>query len=101
MITMTRTWLINWYGFENSIDRVGLMTDITGNNGSGKSAWLDAIKYAYIGDTGFNSSSDAKGTGSKKRTIDSYVRKLINASRNEYGRPVSQYNEVYAYIMLQ
>lgn len=101
MITMTRTWLINWYGFENSIDRVGLMTDITGNNGSGKSAWLDAIKYAYIGDTGFNSSSDAKGTGSKKRTIDSYVRKLINASRNEYGRPVSQYNEVYAYIMLE
>lgn len=69
MITMTRTWLINWYGFENSIDRVGLMTDITGNNGSGKSAWLDAIKYAYIGDTGFNSSSDAKGTGSKKEQL--------------------------------
>ena len=54
-IVLRRIKLINWYGFIN--EEIPLSEDltlITGENESGKSTILDAIKYAYTGDTKFN-----------------------------------------------
>lgn len=53
--------LINWYGFSNRTIPVSEnLTLISGENECGKSTILDAIKYAYTGDTQFNK---AKGEG--------------------------------------
>ena len=54
-ISLREVKLINWYGFVNeTIPLSDHMTLITGENESGKSTILDAIKYAYTGDTKFN-----------------------------------------------
>ena len=50
--------LINWYGFSNRTIPVSEnLTLISGENECGKSTILDAIKYAYTGDTQFNKAS--------------------------------------------
>ena len=44
--------LVNWYGFNNiTIPISENLTLISGENECGKSTILDAIKYAYTGDT--------------------------------------------------
>ena len=49
-ISLREVKLINWYGFVNeTIPLSDHMTLITGENESGKSTILDAIKYAYTG----------------------------------------------------
>lgn len=47
--------LVNWYGFSNKTIPISEnLTLISGENECGKSTILDAIKYAYTGDTQFN-----------------------------------------------
>ena len=57
MILLKKVRLINWYGFANVTAPIGFFTLIAGKNGNGKSAMLDAVKYAAYGDTVFNKSS--------------------------------------------
>ena len=46
--------LVNWYGFSNRTIPVSEnLTLISGENECGKSTILDAVKYAYTGDTQF------------------------------------------------
>lgn len=85
MIYLEKVYLSNWYGFtDEMIPFNGGSTFITGENESGKSTILDAIKYAFMADTQFN--KGAAVTGEKKRTLASYTRCLYNATENLYAR---------------
>lgn len=89
--------LINWYGFSNVTAPIGFFTLIAGRNGNGKSAMLDAIKYAAYGDTVFNKSSESKGS----RTLSSYTRGLLDATAGTYMRPTERIPNVYSHIVLE
>lgn len=96
MKILKEVYLSNWYGFVNEhirFDKNG--TFITGENESGKSTILDAIKYAYIGDSQFNKGAEAKGV--KQRTLASYTRCLYNPSENRFYR---MEDDVYTHIFM-
>lgn len=97
MILLKKVRLINWYGFSNVTAPIGLFTLIAGRNGNGKSAMLDAIKYAAYGDTVFNKSSESKGS----RTLSSYTRGLLDATAGTYMRPADRIPNVYSHIVLE
>lgn len=97
MILLKKVRLINWYGFSNVTAPIGFFTLIAGRNGNGKSAMLDAIKYAAFGDTVFNKSSESKGS----RTLSSYTRGLLDATAGTYMRPADRIPNVYSHIVLE
>lgn len=84
---LRRIHLVNWYGFANTTIPVSEdLTLISGENECGKSTILDAIKYAYTGDTQFNKATSGHNTGVSKRDLVSYTRCLIDASAGTYAR---------------
>ena len=90
-ISLREVKLINWYGFVNeTIPLSDHMTLITGENESGKSTILDAIKYAYTGDTKFNEATSKNNTGIGKRNLVSYTRCLLDPSTGIYARPADK-----------
>lgn len=97
MIDISYVRLINWYGFTDSMAPFGHFTLIAGKNGNGKSAMLDAVKYALFGDTVFNKSTENKGS----RTISSYTRGLLDATERTYMRPADLYPTVYTHISIE
>ncbi len=97
MIALKKVRLINWYGFSNETAPIGFFTLIAGRNGNGKSAMLDAVKYAAYGDTVFNKSSESKGS----RTLSSYTRGLLDATAGTYMRPADRIPNVYSHIALE
>lgn len=97
MILLKKVRLINWYGFANITAPIGFFTLIAGKNGNGKSAMLDAVKYAAYGDTVFNKSSEGKGS----RTVSSYTRGLLDATAGTYMRPAEKVPNVYSHIVLE
>ena len=73
-IVLRNVQLINWYGFTNTVVPVAEnLTLISGENECGKSTILDAIKYAYTGDTQFNKATSGYNTGVGKRNLISYT----------------------------
>ena len=97
MIALKKVRLINWYGFSNVTAPIGFFTLIAGRNGNGKSAMLDAVKYAAYADTVFNKSSESKGS----RTLSSYTRGLLDATAGTYMRPADRIANVYSHIVLE
>ena len=97
MILLKKVRLINSYGFANVTSPIGFFTLIAGKNGNGKSAMLDAVKYAAYGDTVFNKSSEGKGS----RTVSSYTRGLLDATAGTYIRPPEKVPNVYSHIVLE
>lgn len=97
MILLKKVRLINWHGFANVTAPIGFFTLIAGKNGNGKSAMLDAVKYAAYGDTVFNKSSEGKGS----RTVSSYTRGLLDATAGTYMRPPEKVPNVYSHIVLE
>lgn len=94
--------LVNWYGFSNRTIPVSEnLTLISGENECGKSTILDAIKYAYTGDTQFNKATSGYNTGVGKRNLVSYTRCLVDASAGIYARPVDKVPVVYTHIALE
>lgn len=94
--------LVNWYGFINRTIPVSEnLTLISGENECGKSTILDAIKYAYTGDTQFNKATSGYNTGTGKRNLISYTRCLVDASAGIYARPADKIPVVYTHIALE
>lgn len=101
-IVLTNIYLVNWYGFIDTKVPVGAnLTLITGENECGKSTILDAVKYAFTGDTEFNKSSTTHNIGGSRRTLPSYTRCLIDASAGTYARPAEKIPNVYSHISLE
>ncbi len=99
---LTKVHLINWYGFIDEIIPISpRLTLISGENECGKSTILDAIKYAYTGDTLFNKSSAGASQGIGKRTVFSYTRCLLDASASIYARSPEDMPTVYTHIALE
>lgn len=94
--------LVNWYGFSNRTIPVSEnLTLISGENECGKSTILDAVKYAYTGDTQFNKATSGYNTGVGKRNLVSYTRCLVDASAGIYARPADRIPVVYTHIALE
>lgn len=94
--------LVNWYRFSNRTIPVSEnLTLISGENECGKSTILDAIKYAYTGDTQFNKATSGYNTGVGKRNLVSYTRCLVDASAGIYARPADKIPVVYTHIALE
>lgn len=94
--------LVNWYGFRNTTIPVSEnLTLISGENECGKSTILDAIKYAYTGDTQFNKATSGYNTGVGKRNLISYTRCLVDASAGIYARPAEKVPVVYTHIAME
>lgn len=94
--------LVNWYGFSNRTIPVSEgLTLISGENECGKSTILDAVKYAYTGDTQFNKATSGYNTGVGKRNLVSYTRCLMDASAGIYARPADKIPVVYTHIALE
>lgn len=101
-IALTNIYLVNWYGFVNTKIPVGKdLTLITGENECGKSTILDAVKYAFTGDSEFNKSSSAYNVGGGRRTLHSYTRCLVDASAGIFARPADRMPNVYSHISLE
>ena len=101
-ICLREVKLINWYGFkDDNIPISDLMTLITGENESGKSTILDAIKYAYTGDTKFNESTNKGSAGVGRRNLVSYTRCLLDPTSGTYARPADKMPNVYTHIALE
>lgn len=101
-IVLQNIRLINWYGFTNTtIPIAENLTLISGENECGKSTILDAIKYAYTGDTQFNKASSGYNAGVGKRNLVSYTRCLIDASAGVYARPADKIPAVYTHIAME
>lgn len=94
--------LNNWYGFSNTTIPISEnLTLISGENECGNSTILDAIKYAYTGDTQFNKANSGYNTGVGKRNLVSYTRCLVDASAGIYARPADKIPVVYTHIALE
>lgn len=101
-IILRNIHLVNWYGFTNRTIPVSEnLTLISGENECGKSTILDAIKYAYTGDTQFNKATSGYNTGVGKRNLVSYTRCLVDASAGIYARPADKIPVVYTHIALE
>lgn len=101
-IFLKQVYLLNWYGFVDKTIPIGKsLSLITGENECGKSTVLDAIKYAFTGDTDFNKASSATRIGSGRRTLASYTRCLIDPDTGKYARPSGSYPNVYTHIALE
>lgn len=99
---LRKVHLVNWYGFGNTTIPVSeCLTLISGENECGKSTILDAIKYAYTGDTQFNKATSGYNTGVGKRNLLSYTRCLVDASAGIYARPAEKIPVVYTHIALE
>lgn len=94
MKKLKKVKLINWHSFSNQTIEIEGNCLITGENGSGKSTFLDAIQYVLTaGKVKFNCAADE----TSKRTIETYIRGKLNYSSKEYLRP----NDVTSYIVLE
>ncbi len=101
-IILKQVYLLNWYGFVDKTIPIGnSLSLITGENECGKSTVLDAIKYAFTGDTDFNKASSATRVGAGRRTLASYTRCLIDPDTRKYARPSSSHPNVYTHIALE
>ena len=101
-IRLKNIYLVNWYGFiDNKIPLGDNLTLITGENECGKSTILDAVKYAFSGDTEFNKSTTSKKIGGNRRTLVSYTRCLMDASAGIFARPAEKMPNVYSHISLE
>ncbi len=101
-IILKQVYLLNWYGFVDKTIPIGKsLSLITGENECGKSTVLDAIKYAFTGDTDFNKATSATRVGSGRRTLASYTRCLTDPDTKKYARPSSSHPNVYTHIALE
>ncbi len=94
MKILTKIKLINWHYFNNEDIEINKSTLFSGENSSGKSTILDAIKFALTTNSGkFNQAANEKGT----RDLKGYVRCKTGSEENAYNRKGS----VISYVAMQ
>ena len=76
--------LINWHVFSNETIELDGNLLITGENGTGKSTFIDALYYCISGgdDKNFNNAAQEKG----KRDTEGYIRGKIGKEGQAYLR---------------
>lgn len=83
MKTLTKIKLINWHIFHDETISIKNNVLITGENGSGKSTFIDAIHYLLSGGTAhFNAAANTNS----KRTLETYMRGKIGVEGQEFLR---------------
>lgn len=85
MKKLTKVKLINWHLFSNQTIIVDGNTLVSGENGAGKSTFLDAIQYLLVGGRG-GAKFNIAANDMAKRTLDGYVRGKIGAENKEFLR---------------
>ncbi len=87
--------IINWYKYENMpATPIDKRTMLVALNKTGKSVFLDALKYNLLGDTNFNEASET----AHHRTIWSYTRGMTNKETGECMRPAKTHPNVYTIL---
>ena len=83
MKKLMRVKLINWHRFTNTTIEFEKSTLISGENGAGKSTFLDAIQFVIICSTNyFNKAAHENG----KRKLTGYIRCKTGRENRPYER---------------
>ena len=94
MKKLTRVKLINWHRFTNTTVEFERSTLISGENGAGKSTFLDAIQFVIICSTNyFNKAAHENG----KRKLTGYIR----CKTGRENRPYERTGEISAHVALE
>lgn len=94
MKKLMRVKLINWHRFTNTTIEFEKSTLISGENGAGKSTFLDAIQFVIICSTNyFNKAAHENG----KRKLTGYIR----CKTGRENRPYERTGEISAHIALE
>ena len=80
----TKIKLVNWHGFYNETIKINGSVVVTGNNGTGKSTFIDAIIFVLTGgeERYFNSAANV----SNSRTVETYMRGKTGEEGSPYLR---------------
>lgn len=82
-LKLRRIKLINWHLFRNQTIEISGNSLISGENGAGKSTFLDAIQYVLtIGKAKFNTAANNKA----KRDLEGYLRCKLGVENKTYLR---------------
>src|SRR5690554_6650352 len=83
MKKLIRIKLINWHLFLNQTLEIKGNSLLTGENGAGKSTFLDAIQYVLtVGKAKFNTAANNKA----KRNLEGYIRCKLGIENKTYLR---------------
>ncbi len=94
MKKLMRVKLINWHRFTNTTIEFEKSTLISGENGAGKSTFLDAIQFVIICSSNyFNKAAHENG----KRKLTGYIR----CKTGRENRPYERTGEISAHIALE
>ncbi|MFI3255293.1 MAG: SbcC/MukB-like Walker B domain-containing protein [Eubacteriales bacterium] len=92
MKCLNRVLLINWLHYDKELVDLKTINFFTGNNGAGKSAFLDALQVVLLGETSARNFNKAANDRSE-RTLDSYLRadRNDNSPRSRRGKDFCSY----------
>lgn len=94
MKKLTRVKPINWHRFTNSTIEIGDSTLISGENGAGKSTFLDAVQFVVTCSTNyFNKAAHENG----KRKLTGYIR----CKTGRENKPYERTGEISAHVALE
>ncbi|MFI3249348.1 MAG: SbcC/MukB-like Walker B domain-containing protein [Eubacteriales bacterium] len=92
MKQLNRVLLINWLHYDHTLVDLKQVNFFTGNNGSGKSAFLDALQVVLLGETKSSNFNKAANDRSE-RTLEGYLRadRSENSPRSRRGKDFCSY----------
>ena len=94
MKKLMRVKLINWHRFTNNTIEIGDSTLISGENGAGKSTFLDAIQFVVTcSNNYFNKAAHENG----KRKLTGYIR----CKTGRENKPYERSGEISAHVALE
>lgn len=87
-----RVLLINWLHYTKELVQMKTINFFTGNNGAGKSAFIDALQVVLLGETykgNFNQAANSRSS----RTLEGYLyaQRAENSPKSRKGKDFSSY----------